>query len=116
MSERKTIPIVAEEASNCAGGEPFALMVLGDSMEPEFVEGEIIVVEPDGLVKDGSYVVAWHKEEYIFRQVLIQDGKWYLKALNDAYPTEEFAGAEAVKGVVIQKKKPGDRKSVKFYA
>ncbi len=115
MSEQKIIPIVAEEASSCASSEPYALMVLGDSMEPEFVEGEVIVIEPDGLVKDGSFVIAWHKEEYIFRQVLIQDGKWYLKPLNAAYPTEEFPGPSAVKGVVIQKKKPGSRKSVKFY-
>lgn len=115
MSEQKIIPIVDEAASNCAGSEPYALMVLGDSMEPEFLEGEIIVIEPDGLVKDGSFVIAWHKEEFIFRQVLIRDGKWYLKPLNDAYPTEEFPGLSAVKGVVIQKKKPGSRKSMKSY-
>jgi len=107
MSEQKIIPIVDEEASNCASSEPYALMVLGDSMEPEFVEGEIIVIEPDGLVKDGSFVIAWHKEEYIFLQVPIQDCKWYSNLLNAAYPTEEFPGPSAVKGVVIQKKKPG---------
>lgn len=116
MSEQKIIPIADESASSCAGSEPFALMVLGDSMLPEFEEGEVIVVEPDGVVKDGAFVVAWHKDEYIFRQVRLHEGKWYLTPLNDLYPTEEFAGPSAVKGVVVQKKKPGSRKSVKYYA
>ena len=30
-------------------------MVLGHSMAPEFNEGEIIVIEPDGLARDGSF-------------------------------------------------------------
>ena len=33
----------------CSGGEAFALRVLGDSMAPEFNEGEIIIIEPEGL-------------------------------------------------------------------
>jgi SOS-response transcriptional repressor LexA len=55
---------------DCAGGESFALMVIGHSMAPEFNEGEIIIIEPDGLQKDGSYVLAWHQEEWTFRQLL----------------------------------------------
>ena len=38
----KTIPIVAAQdpaLSACGGAEPFALMVLGDAMAPEFREG-----------------------------------------------------------------------------
>lgn len=122
MSQKKTIPIYdarnedADPAlSACSSGEPYALMVLGDSMLPEFEDGEIIVIEPEGLARDGSYVVAFHNDEYTFRQLLIRDGKHYLQALNDLYPTEEIAGIEAVKGVVIQKKKPGKRSSFKSY-
>src|SRR5574340_1089978 len=115
-TERKTIPIQdINEASNCAGSEPYALMVLGDSMLPEFENGDIIVVEPEGLAKDGSFVVAYHNNEYTFRQLRIRDDKWYLSALNDLYPTEQISGPDAVKGVVIQKKKPGKRSSMKSY-
>ena len=103
------------EASACASGEPYALMVLGDSMQPEFEEGEIIVVEPEGLARDGSFVVAYHNDEYTFRQLQIKDGRHYLAALNPNYPVEEIASIDAVKGVVIQKKKPGNRKSFKSY-
>ena len=45
-SERPVLPILpaaGAESGDCAGSEPFALMVLGDAMAPEFVEGEIIV-------------------------------------------------------------------------
>lgn len=121
MQHRKTIPIheaTSEEdqaLSACSSGEPYALMVLGDSMLPEFEDGEIIVVEPEGLARDGSYVVAFHNDEYTFRQLVSHEQKWYLRPLNDIYPTEEIPGLEAVKGVVIQKKKPGKRSSMKSY-
>ena len=106
----------AEEASSCASGEPYALMVLGDSMLPEFEEGEIIVVEPEGVAKDGSYVVAWANDEYIFRQLVQHSEGWMLKPLNPIYPNIPIDDPkEAVKGVVIMKKKPGKRKEQKSY-
>lgn len=115
------IPVVAagdeaQAGDSCSGRDPVALMVLGDSMVPEFVEGEILVIEPDHPVSDGSFVIAWLNEEYIFRQ-LIADGQggWRLHALNPAYPDASIAGLDAVKGVVTHKKKPGSRKSVKYY-
>lgn len=104
------------EAGSCASGEPYALMVLGDSMLPEFEEGEIIVVEPEGLAKDGSYVVAWANEEYIFRQLVQHADGWMLKPLNSLYPNIPIDDPkQAVKGVVIMKKKPGKRKEQKSY-
>ncbi|HQS99189.1 MAG: phage repressor protein [Hydrogenophilales bacterium 16-64-46] len=116
MDERKTIPIQdINETSNCAGSEPYALMVLGDSMLPEFEEGEIIVVEPSGLVKDGSYVVAYVNNEYIFRQVVKHEEGWMLKPLNPIYPNIPIADIDAAKGVVIMKKRPGKRSVQKRY-
>ncbi len=99
----------------CENAEPYALMVLGDSMLPEFAEGEIIVVEPEGLARDGSYVVAQHDGELIFRQLLLRDGRWRLHPLNSNYADAEIAGIEAVRGVVIQKSRPGSRRSRKSY-
>lgn len=106
---------VPAEASSCSEAEPFALMVLGDSMLPEFEEGEIIVIEPEGLATDGSFVLAYHNDEYIFRQLVHHDEKWYLRPINDLYPTTEIPGLDVVKGVIIQKKKPGKRSSIKYY-
>lgn len=89
--------------SSCTGSEPFALRVLGDSMLPEFEEGMVIVVEPAGVLDDGCYVVADFNNEYLFRQLVLTEGRWFLKPLNDKYPTVEITGVEAVKGRVIQK-------------
>ena len=116
-----SIPVVSAEpqadGGSCSDAEPFALMVLGDSMEPEFMEGEIIVVEPEGLATDGSYVVAFHNEEYIFRQLVKRETGWALHALNPAYPDHPIASLSGVKGVVIMKKRPGrpSKSGKKYY-
>jgi SOS-response transcriptional repressor LexA len=89
--------------SGCAESEPYALRVLGDSMLPEFEEGAVIVIDPAGAIKDGSYVIAVHNDEYIFRQLRIQDQRYYLQPLNDLYDTVEISGPEDIKGVVSQK-------------
>ncbi len=103
-------------ASACASGEPYALMVLGDSMLPEFNEGEIIVIEPEGIARDGSYVIAFVNEEYIFRQLVQHPEGWMLKPLNPVYPNIPIDGLDVVKGVIILKKKPGKRSEQKTYA
>lgn len=117
--EQKIIPITPAgqdtALSACADAEPFALMVLGDSMEPEFGDGEIIIIEPEGLATDGSFVLAWHNEEYIFRQLVKTAGGWALHALNPTYEDADIPSLDSVKGVIIQKKKPGSRKSIKHY-
>jgi DNA polymerase V len=119
--QRKIIPITEEKErdstlDSCASGEPFALMVLGDAMEPEFVEGDIILIEPEGLATHGSYVLAQVSEEWTFRQLLKDEAGWSLVALNTAYPAIPIPGVrDVVKGVIIQKSKPGRRKASKRY-
>ena len=117
--QRKIIPVMPAPDTappSCEAAEPFALMVLGDSMLPEFAEGEIVVVEPENLARDGSYVVADLDGEAILRQLAEREGRWWLHALNPAYPDAELAdGIGAVRGVVIQKSKPGSRRSRKSY-
>jgi DNA polymerase V len=125
MQTRKpiNIPVVSASVqedvstgSSCSGKDMVALMVLGDSMVPEFVEGEILVIEPDLRAKDGSYVIGWLNEEYIFRQLQRDEqGGWRLHALNPAYHDAAISGLGDIRGVVTHKKKPGSRKSVKFY-
>jgi SOS-response transcriptional repressor LexA len=90
-------------------------MVLGDSMEPEFVEGDIIVIEPEGLATDGSYVMAWLADEWIFRQLVGAAGDWKLQPLNPKDTTANIPDLSVIKGVIIQKSKPGRRKAAKFY-
>jgi phage repressor protein C with HTH and peptisase S24 domain len=125
MHTRKpiNIPVVAvrqEDAmsdSNCSGNELVALMVLGDSMVPEFIEGEILVIEMGAPATDGAFVIAEvAKEDFIFRQLKRDEkGGWQLHALNPVYPDVVISGLDTIKGVVTHKKKPGSRKSVKYY-
>ena len=103
------------EASSCSKAEPFALQVLGDSMQPEFMDGVVIVVDPEGVIRDECYVVALDsKDEYTFRQYREHDGKLFLVPLNDLYETEEFRGPTYIKGDVIQQAGKR-RKDRKFY-
>lgn len=86
----------------CSASEPYALRVLGDSMLPEFAEGCIIVIDPGGAIRDGSYVIAELNDEYIFRQLRIVDEKYYLQPLNDLYDTVEIEGLKQITGVISQ--------------
>lgn len=91
-----------ESGGGCAASEPFALRVLGDSMLPEFAEGAIIIIDPAGAIRDGSYVMAEVKNEYIFRQLRIVNDKYFLQPLNDLYDTVEISGKNVIQGVITQ--------------
>lgn len=79
-------------------------------MEPEFKEGHIIIIDKDTIVANGCYVLAVVDDEYIFRQLIIDEQKnFLLKALNPAYPTIEISGLEAIRGVIVQRS--GTRRS-----
>ncbi len=99
----------------CEDKEPYVLMVLGDSMEPEFNEGDVVVIEPGSHYRDGSYVIAFHNGEYIFRQLRVVNDCMYLMPLNPRYVSEKLDGPEAIKGVITQKKSPGGRRNRKNY-
>lgn len=77
----------------------FALRVRGDSMEPLFTEGMLIIVEPDMEPLPDDYVVVQNGNEATFKK-LIRDGKdYYLKPLNNRYPIK-LLGESHIVGVV----------------
>ena len=95
---------------SCSENEPYALQVIDDSMEPEFVKGCIIVIDPTGIVRDGAYVFAVdNKDEYIFRQLRIIEGKYILCALHEDYEAIEISGMKQIIGVITQR--AGKRRS-----
>ena len=108
-------PAADADDAGCSGGESFALRVLGDDMAPEFKHGEIIIVEPDGALRDGSFVLARHADGWIFRQLCRRGDGWALHALDPAHADLPLADLTAVHGVVIQKAVPGRRKLGKSY-
>ncbi len=118
---RNAVPELEMQAPSCAGGESFALMVIGHSMAPEFLEGEIIIIEPEGLAKDGSFVLVNQHDEWTFRQLKHDESsaattaKWMLHPLNPNFTDEPLGNFSDIKGVIIQKALPGRRRASKFY-
>jgi DNA polymerase V len=99
------------EEGSC-GAEPFALRVIGDSMAPEFKDGCIIIIDPEGGITDGCYVLAHHNEGYIFRQLVFAGGRYLLKALQEGHETIEMPDLAPVAGVIVQQagRRRADRK------
>jgi phage repressor protein C with HTH and peptisase S24 domain len=93
------------EPSGCSLQEPFALQVLGDSMEPEFPEKCVVIIEPTERCRNGMYVFAEVEGVRWFRQyVRDADGREWLLALNSLYPEIELTGLDwKVLGVIIQR-------------
>lgn len=91
------------DGGGCASDEPFALQVLGDSMEPEFENGCIIVIDPAGVIQNGCFVLADIKGEYIFRQLLVQEDRLYLKPMKSSYEILEIPNLKSIAGVIVQK-------------
>ena len=100
--------------TGCAGSEPFALQVIGDSMEPEFIDGAIVIVEPTSSYHNGCFVVAAHDGNFLLRRLRIDDDHWWLDALNDTYPALAIPGPGSVRGRVIERA-GGRRKDRKRY-
>lgn len=78
----------------------FALRVEGDSMEPDFPAGMILVVEPEMEAHAGDFVIVKNgAEEATFKQLVRDGGDWYLKPMNARYPIKPLAECRIV-GVV----------------
>ena len=108
-------PAIDADDGGCSAGESFALRVIGDDMAPEFNDGEIIIIEPDGALRDGSFVLAQHEGEWFFRQLRRDGERWSLQALKAELPVLPLPDLAAVRGVIIQKAVPGRRRLSKFY-
>ncbi|MDJ0833154.1 MAG: S24 family peptidase [Gammaproteobacteria bacterium] len=91
------------ELSSCGASEPFALRVIGDDMLPEFKDGHIIVIDPGGRVKNGCYVVANPNDEFIFRQLFIENDRYILRASQPGFEEIELNGIQEIVGVVSQR-------------
>ncbi|MDO8723327.1 MAG: XRE family transcriptional regulator [Syntrophales bacterium] len=85
----------------------FALRVAGDSMEPEFNEGEILVIIPHVDIKPGDFVVVRiGKEEATLKQLKKYGNTFVLHPLNPRYQDMEVKKSEfQVIGKVVKKVK-----------
>ena len=107
--------------SACAELEPFALQVLGDSMEPEFPDGCIVTIEPSDTCEHGMYIMCLVEDTRWFRQYLNDAQGERLIALNDLYPEIPLEGLQwKVEGIIAQRtllrrQSPSGRRESKHY-
>lgn len=94
------------------GPRTYCLRVRGDSMHnpsgrPSYADGDIIFVDPDRDAKPGDRVVVRldDQQEATFKQLLVEDGRKLLKALNPEWAPRyvEINGNATIAGVVIGK-------------
>jgi len=88
--------------SGCGALEPYALRVLGDSMEPEFPDGCVVIVDPGHTPRDGSYVVVEYAGDVFFRQLVFDGERRFLKPLNPKYGSFELTPPYTIRGGVVQ--------------
>ncbi|MFM5248099.1 LexA family protein [Aeromonas caviae] len=76
------------------GERAFAIVIRGNSMEPEFTEGDLVLIDPDEPLHPGDFVVAKNgEEEATFKKYrprgYSEEGKeiFELAPLNDDYAT-----------------------------
>ncbi len=88
------------------GERVFALEVKGDSMEPEFIEGETIIVRPQAKVNTGDFVVVRnHNNEATLKQIKKIGNRRILHPLNKKYKDIELSENQeyVVVGRVVEK-------------
>lgn len=83
------------------GPNTFALTVNGDSMtnpnpgERTFPEGTLLIVDPSRVATANDFVIAKDvkRQRATFKKLVTDGARWYLKALNPAYPMIEIDDA-----------------------
>jgi len=87
--------------------DAYVLHVHGISMEPRFHDGDLIFVDPHLEPAGGKYVVVMLEgsADATFRQLIVEGGRQYLKALNPEWPNRiiEVNPNVRICGVVVFK-------------
>lgn len=100
----------AEDVLPCpihCSADTFVLRVRGESMEPKFHSGDLIFVDPQVAPVSGRYVVVRLKDsqEATLKQLVVEEGRQYLKALNPDWPRRiiQVKSKATICGVVVFK-------------
>jgi SOS-response transcriptional repressor LexA len=95
---------VALPTGRC-GPKTFALRVIGESMEPDYQNGDIIFVDPDVTAEHGKAVVVSldERNEVTFKKLVIDGQRRYLRPLNPSWQTQiiDLSPDAKIVGVVI---------------
>jgi SOS-response transcriptional repressor LexA len=79
----------------------YPLRIKGDSMEPRFPDGAILLVEPDETPLPGKFVIVRQNgDEATFKQLIPDGSTLYLKPINLRYPIMALLPNSTFCGVV----------------
>ncbi len=79
-TERSPVPSPVAVSDNA-----FALIVEGDSMEPEYRQGDIIIVDPMAYCNSGDRCIVKVDDDISFKVLSERNGAYHLKPLNPKY-------------------------------
>lgn len=105
---------MSQRGCSAEGMEPFALRVIGNSMEPEFSDGHIIVVDPAHPVMSGVYAVVENGAGVMFGQYVRDNAQHWIKYLNPDHAPVLLQEGFRIKGIVTQRN-GRRRKDIKHY-
>lgn len=87
------------QKNNITSGEQYAfLRVVGDSMYPMFMEGDLVLVRCQTSVDSGSYaVVTIDGEDGVVKKIVYGSDFIELQSINPMYPPRRFEGEEVMR-------------------
>ncbi len=84
-------------ASDTKDANAYAVYVEGDSMEPVYKAGDVLVVEPNSPPQPGQYAIAKTSDHDVYFKLFQRSGRngeiIRLVSLNPLYPAMEFDGS-----------------------
>lgn len=86
----------------------YALKIDGDSMEAPygitFLPNSYVIIDPNRMPQQGDFIVVKqpNQKEAMLRQLIIEGGERFLKALNPRYPIISLENEAIICGVAVQ--------------
>ncbi|MDW8482676.1 MAG: S24 family peptidase [Meiothermus sp.] len=98
------------ELENKPESQLFAVRVVGDSMSPTYLEGEIVVCWTEGEARPGKVVaVHVHGDGLVLKRLQLVGGQPMLYSDNPAYPPEPLGEYDRIYGVAVGSWRPAGR-------
>lgn len=90
----------------------FGLLVTGDSMVPEYLDGDIVIIRAQSTADTGDDVVAYIGEaDATLKRIVITTSGIQLRPLNPSYETRSFTNAQieslpvVIAGIVVEQRR-----------
>jgi SOS-response transcriptional repressor LexA len=82
----------------------YAIRLKDSTMYPMFPDGTLLIIEPNHAYEHRDFVVVFLKDENraIFKQLLIDGSRRYLKSINKDYPSISLTANDKILGVMLQ--------------